>query len=138
MQVGVNKEITTLRCMAASQLRQRHLELFGEESQPSNRQWLFRRLVWRVQSLAEGDLSERSYKRTRELAQEVDIRVRPPKELTMPLATGTPLTLGQIPIRRDDRLPMPGAVLTRVFKRHEETHKLIRYYLKITYETSDF
>jgi hypothetical protein len=42
------------------QLRQRFAELFGEATQASNRTWLVKHIAWRLQALAEGDLSERA------------------------------------------------------------------------------
>ena len=68
MRLNVNEEIAALRGMTVKQLRQRHIELFGEPTRSANRQWLFRRMAWRVQALAEGDLSDRARRRARALA----------------------------------------------------------------------
>jgi len=67
-----------MRTMTAGQPRDEYRELFGEESRSGNRQWLLRRCAWRLQALAEGDLTERARARARELARDVDIRVHPP------------------------------------------------------------
>ena len=116
----LRKQIAALQKMTAGELRQRHQELFGEENRSSNRQYLFRRIAWRLQALAEGGLSERAKLRARELAREADIRQTPPANLEMPpapanLATAT----GRIELARDERLPVPGTLLTRVFKGRE-------------------
>lgn len=114
------KQIEALRRMTVKELRRRHVELFGEENRASNRQYLFRRIAWRLQALAEGDLSERARRRAQELARDADLRTRPPRELTMPPAPADLKTVtGQIARSRDDRLPMPGATLKRVFKGYE-------------------
>jgi len=119
MGTDVNKAIASLRRMTPGELRAKHEELFGERSRSGNRDWLFRRCAWRVQALAEGGLSERARVRAQELVREADIRLRPPKGMDMPPASGTAVATGRITMRRDARLPMPGAVLTRVFKGHE-------------------
>jgi uncharacterized OsmC-like protein len=63
-------EIESLRKLKTKALKTRYRELFGEESRSSNRAHLFRRIAWRLQAKAEGDLSERARKRAVELADE--------------------------------------------------------------------
>ncbi len=112
-------EIDALRRMTVKELRRRHVELFGEETRAGNRQYLFRRIAWRMQALAEGDLTERARRRAQELARDADLRRRPPHELAMPPAPGDLKTVtGQIALSRDDRLPMPGQTLNRPYKGH--------------------
>ena len=120
--INVPRELAAIEKMTPGELRAKYAELFGEESRSSNRQWLFRRCAWRLQSLAEGGLSERALKRARELARDVDIRLRPPNGADMPPverpAGLTTTAHGQIQRPRDARLPMPGARLTRLYKGH--------------------
>lgn len=47
----MDKEIAALRRMTAGELRQRYEVLFGERSRSGNRDWLFRRCAWRLQSI---------------------------------------------------------------------------------------
>jgi hypothetical protein len=61
-------------------LKKRYRELFGEESKSSNKQFLFRRIAFRLQANAEGDLSERARRRIGAIADDRDLRVRAPKE----------------------------------------------------------
>jgi hypothetical protein len=61
-------------------LKKRYRELFGEESKSSNKQFLFRRIAWRLQANAEGDLSGRARRRAAEIADDRDLRIRAPKE----------------------------------------------------------
>ena len=49
--------------MTVGQLRQKYLGVFGEESRSNHKQFLFRRIAWRIQALAEGGLSERARRR---------------------------------------------------------------------------
>lgn len=117
MNLGLKRQIAELRDMPAAQLQQKHLEVFGEPSRSGHREYLFRRLAWKLQALAEGDLSERARRRAAELARGADLRTTAPK----PVAEITPgphrtIRSGAVRVAADERLPMPGAVLTRKFK----------------------
>jgi hypothetical protein len=61
-------EIAALRRMTPAQLRDKYLAVFGEPSRSGNKDFLFKRLAWRIQSLTEGTLSERARLRAAELA----------------------------------------------------------------------
>ncbi len=76
MDVSVFAEIEALRQMKASALRTKYREAFGEESRSSNRQFLFRRIAWRLQARVEGGLSERARRRALEIADDADLRIR--------------------------------------------------------------
>lgn len=114
---NIKKEIAALQKMNVSELRQRHIELFGEPNRSGNRQYLFRRIAWRLQARAEGELSERAKRRAQELARDADIRMTPPRAAHMPAAPrGLPTATAKLAIARDPRLPAPGTMLTRVFR----------------------
>jgi len=119
-QASVVWQINELRQMKVSQLRIKWRELFGEDSRSNNRDFLWRRLAWRVQELAYGGLSERAKARLAELSNEVDIRFLPPRgwkdaieAATAPRPDATP---GPV---RDPRLPRPGTVLSRPYRGHD-------------------
>ena len=57
MELNIVNEVATLERLTVGQLRQRFAELFGEATKASNRIWLVKRIAWRLQALAEGDLS---------------------------------------------------------------------------------
>ena len=75
MSVSLEARIAALREMPANALRAQYRELFGEESRSGNRQFLFRRVAWRLQALAEGDLSERARNKALELANDADLKL---------------------------------------------------------------
>ena len=79
MDPAVIAEIEDLRPMKVSALRLKYRELFGEESRSSNKQFLFRRVAWRLQANAEGDISERIRRRALEIADDADLRIRAPE-----------------------------------------------------------
>ena len=74
----VRAGIEALRLLKTKALKVKYRELFGEESHSSNREYLFRRVAWRLQALSEGDLSARARERAAELAVDADLRLRPP------------------------------------------------------------
>src|SRR6516165_3517882 len=61
-------ELALLPRLGVADLRCRYAQLFGEPSRTGNKTWLVKRLAWRLQALAEGDLSERARQRAAELA----------------------------------------------------------------------
>lgn len=63
------KEIEAIKNMTGGQLRVMYEEVFGEATRAGNKDFVFKRIVWRLQSLAEGDPSERARKRAVEVAR---------------------------------------------------------------------
>ena len=107
------QQIEELRFMTVNQLREKYLEVFGEESRSNHKQFLFRRVAWRIQALAEGGLSERARRRALEIAIDADLRIRAPKGF----GVGTPRDRkASRRISTDPRLPAPGTALVREYK----------------------
>jgi len=124
--MNMNQQIASLERMTVGQLQARYAEVFGEPARSGNRQWLFRRVAWRIQAMAEGDLTNRARERARELARDADLRVRPPHGSEHAALTARPQPVGplrtlsgRLSLSRDPRVPVPGSVLTKVFKGHE-------------------
>jgi hypothetical protein len=113
VELNIVNEVATLERLSIGQLRQRFAELFGEATHASNRTWLVRRIAWRLQALAEGDLSERARRRAAELARDADLRLNPPRSRTTTATTPEPVT---VPTPVDHRLPPPGTILARPYK----------------------
>ena len=82
-------------------------------SRSNHRQFLVRRIAWRLQANAEGDLSERARQRALALAEEADLRIRAPESFLKQLSR--PAGSLRFP-SRDARLPVAGTWLTRQFK----------------------
>jgi hypothetical protein len=104
--------------MTVRDLREKYLEVFGEETRSHHKEFLRRRIAWRLQALAEGDLSERARKRAEELANDADLRIRIPHDSARSAtrAVGGPSATGRLSPSRDPRLPPPGTFLTRKFR----------------------
>ena len=121
MQASVTSQINALHHMTVRELKVRWRELYGEDTRSCNRQYLWRRLAWRVQELAYGGLSERAKVRIAELNRDDDLRMLPPRgwqppsngngDQHEPQKSHQPL--------RDSRLPRPGSTLTRCYRGHE-------------------
>jgi hypothetical protein len=112
--LNVGKEIAALKHQTAGELRAKYAEVFGEESRSRHKDFLVKRIAWRLQSLAEGDLSARARRRAEELANDADIRMRAPQR--MPEPQGPPAVVGTLRVSAEKRLPMPGTSLTRQYK----------------------
>ncbi|HJZ56684.1 MAG TPA: DUF2924 domain-containing protein [Gemmataceae bacterium] len=116
--MNVANEVAARQRMTTHQLRDRSAEVFGESTAANNKTWLLRRIAWRLQALAEGDLSDRARARAAELARDADLRVVPPREKAA-LAPAAPAQTrtGTLPrVVTDNQLHPPGAVLTRKYK----------------------
>jgi hypothetical protein len=114
VELNIVNEVATLQRLSVGQLRQRFAELFGETTKASNRTWLVKRIVWRMQALAEGDLSQRARQRAAELARDADLRLNPPQNQAN--ASTPPPEPVRLPAPVDPRLPPPGTILTRPYK----------------------
>ena len=79
-----------------------------------NKAWLVKRIVWRLQALAEGDLSERARRRAAELAQDADLRLSPPRQKRS--APPSAQKNGRASALVNGHLPLPGTILTRWYK----------------------
>ncbi len=113
MELNLKREIAALEKLSAPQLRARYAEVFCETTLARNKPWLIKRIAWRLQSLAEGDLSERAQQRAAELARDADVRMTPPK----PRKEVAPRTIA-IPLcsAATDRVAIPGTLITREYK----------------------
>ncbi len=105
--LNIAAEVAKLERMTPRELRDKYAEVFDEESRSGNKRWLIKRIAWRLQANAEGDLSERARQRALELADDSDLRVRPPAQPKLRPAN-------EIPAARE--LPNDGTELTRQYK----------------------
>jgi hypothetical protein len=117
MDKAIMIEVENLRRAGVTSLQKRYRELFQQETKSRHREHLFRKIVWRLQALAEGELSERARARAREIANDADLRVVAPKSFFS--VGGEPVAIipgNQSKKQHDQRLPMAGTVLRRRWK----------------------
>jgi hypothetical protein len=98
--------LESLRDLPMSELRKMWRDLFGEESHSRNKDYLRRRIAYRLQEKEEGGLSQRARERLDALIQDFEVRVR---RALPPLPSPKPA--------RDPRLPAAGTILTRVYRK---------------------
>jgi hypothetical protein len=107
---NVGAELASLHRMTVGELREKYAAAFGEETRSWNKDFLRKRIAWRIQELAEGGLSERARRRAEELARDADLRLRPP------LQEKPGKTVVQCLKPPDRRIPIVGTVLTREYR----------------------
>lgn len=120
MMITIASQVAALDGLTVGQLHERYAEVFGERARSRHRQYLVRRIAWRLQANAEGGLSERAQRRAAELANEGDVRVTPPRAARTPSTSGGATgaaTAAPAPIL-DSRLPSPGTILEREYRGH--------------------
>jgi len=109
----IGGQIRDLQDMTVRELKSRWAEVFGEDAPNGHKQYLIKRIAWRIQANAEGDISERARRRAEELANDADLRLRPPRPNAPPFGH---TVRHRAPKTLDPRLPVPGTVLTRRYK----------------------
>jgi hypothetical protein len=115
MELNVHKEVAAMQRLGAKQLRGRYAEVFGETTTANNKTWLIRRIAWRLQALAEGDLTERARRRAEELGNDADLRMNPPRPKVADALRAMATATANVP-PRDRRLPPVGSVLVRQYR----------------------
>ncbi|RMD86694.1 MAG: DUF2924 domain-containing protein [Alphaproteobacteria bacterium] len=112
-------EIDALHRMTTGELAERYEALHGRPTRTRHRAYLIRKITWRIQAKAEGDLTERARRRAAELADDAEIRVMAPKTLICPPQPGNGATVSR-PLpngeQNDPRLPPPGSAIVRQYK----------------------
>ena len=117
MDTAVLMEIENLRRASLAGLREKYRDVFQEETRCRHREHLFRRIAWRLQALAEGDLSARARGRALDIAQEADLRMIAPRDFFTVGGERVETTRADQNRRNQDgRLPLPGVLLSRKWK----------------------
>ena len=116
MSHNLAKELALLPRLGVADLRRRYAEVFRETTRTGNKAWLVKRIAWRLQAQAEGDLSERARQRAAELANDADLRLTPPRATPTSAGRAAPARPAKLRLARSHRLPPPGTVLCRPYK----------------------
>jgi hypothetical protein len=109
----VSAQLSALVPMTAGELAERYREIFGEPTHSRNKDYLHKKIAWRIQELSEGGLSPRALAKIEELAPQAPARWRSSKDERSAVSqvSGVRPT-----IERDPRLPAPGSVIVRRYK----------------------
>jgi hypothetical protein len=114
MTLDIEKEVAAMQGMTTSELADKYAEVFGECTKSRHRQYLVKRIAWRMQANIEGDLTERAKLRAAQLANDADLRVRAPRPRKQ--SPGGLTTTVKASISRGVATPMPGTVIVRKYK----------------------
>ncbi len=114
MALNIRKELAALKRMTVPELRRQYARVFGEDTTSRHKEYLIRRIIWQLQVNEEGGISERAKRRARHLAAGSDVRLTAPPSGSAQQAGGTKPEAIDFP--QDDRLPMPGVIITRRYK----------------------
>lgn len=115
MALNITREVAALTRLTVDQLRAKYAEVFGEQTNGRHKRWLIKRIAWRMQANAEGDLSERARRRAMELANDADLRMTPPREPKPAPDTDRRTKTVATKVRAKGGLP-PGTGLQREYK----------------------
>jgi hypothetical protein len=116
MALNIDKEVAQMQRMTVNELQQKFADVFGEQTRGRNKQWLIKRLAWKLQAREYGGLSEVALRRAKEIADTCDLsdlRLTAPKMLE---SSAYALATAAVPVALDKRLPMLGTLLTRKYK----------------------
>ena len=114
------REIQRLRQMTVAELRREWERLYGGPTRSRNRDYLWKRLAWRVQELAYGGLSDWAKARIEVVEPHAGfIRARTPGPAICVTREAAKLQAEPERPVRDPRLPSPGTVLTREYHDRE-------------------
>jgi len=104
-------QLAALLTMSVGELAERYREVYGEPTRSRNKDYLRKKVAWRIQEQAEGGLTPRALARIAELAPGAPVRWRTPMP-AFPPAVEAPAEPEPPPLR-DPRLPPVGTVLVR-------------------------
>ena len=122
MDDAVYREIEQLPRMSSEELQVRYQEVFGEPCRTKHKQHLIRRIAWRLQVLAQGDLSERARQRALAIANDADLRVQVPSEWIAQQRSLASRKRG----KKDQRLPVIGTTLRRTYRDQAVEVKILK------------
>jgi hypothetical protein len=115
MGLDIDQEVAQMRGMTVGELQYKFTEVCGEQPRSRNKQWLIKRLAWKLQAREYGGLSEAALRRAKEIADTCDLsdlRLTAPRQSKTTTPVATPVWSTAL----DKRLPMPGTLLTRDYK----------------------
>ncbi len=115
MDTSMLGRINALRQMTVGELRIEWQKLYNEPTRSRNKDYLYRRLAWRIQELRYGGLSAHAQSRINELAPAGFTRARTPQP---PQDAPERVEMART-LQRDPRLPSPGTIVVKTYKGRE-------------------
>lgn len=104
-------QITALKNASIEELQHKYKELFStKETTCNNKVYLFKRIAYKLQEIESGGLSENVQNKIDDLIKEYD----PINNKVLRKMSG--VENFRVGIQRDKRLPIPGAMITKIYK----------------------
>lgn len=116
MSLNITREVAHMKRMSTGELKAHYESVCGESPRSHNRDWLVKKIAWRLQANQEGGLPERVRQRALAMADDADLRKRPPGEFIKQIDLAKEQTCLIADDGRDQRLPPPGTMLSRTYK----------------------
>jgi len=118
MKKTLRERIAALAAMNVPALREEHRRVFGKEPVSSHRQFLFRKIAWRLQADAEGWQPDELRELARGIARNSPLRQRVTTNVNKRRAGLPPeqTAVATIEPDRDPPLPMPGGWIVKQYK----------------------
>jgi hypothetical protein len=114
--ISIAAEVARLAKMTVPQLRLRHMELFDEPTKSFHKEYLVRRIAWRLQAESEGGLPEETRQLALAVARDAPLRIRIESAATRGAAEADRTATTRLACSHDTRLPMPGSLLMKEHK----------------------
>ncbi len=108
MKEDILTRILDLKTASLPELQKEYSALYGSKKTPSgNRAYLWQKITYRIQELEYGAMPQEALDKVKELAQEYD---------PINNKASRPDTAKRQHLSRDQRLPMPGTIITKEYK----------------------
>lgn len=120
---AIGREIAALSEMTVRELQEKWVEVWRAPCRAKNKDFLRKRIAWKIQANAYGGLSQRALERARELADETLLKIRNLPDSPLP-THGSAAPEKNAPkfslrAKSTPRLPMPGTIITRIYRRQK-------------------
>jgi hypothetical protein len=138
MRENIAEQIHALKSATLSTIQERYKELFSVAEAPcANKPYLIKKIAYRLQEAAYGELSDEAKARIAELIEKYD----PINNKALrPQVVSAGKNVVSIPFMRDKRLPIPGTVIHKKYKDQDIHIKILdkgfeykdKYYRSLT------
>ena len=115
MSLNIKQEVARMKSMATAALQEYFETVCLEPPRSRNRDWMIKKIAWRLQANEQGGLPERVRQRALAMADDADLRKRPPQSFTDQISLACEQTTVIDP-GRDPRLPPAGDQLHKTYK----------------------
>ncbi len=110
-----------MKSMQTAALREHFESVCSEPPRSRNRDWMIKKIAWRLQANEQSGLPEPVRQRALARADDADSRIRPTQTFAEQIEFACDQTTISDP-GRDPRLPMPGDELRKTYSRCEQLH----------------